>query len=55
MKPKCANCGHPYESHAIDRNFPDTERCFHGAGTGEGCTPAYKDRCKKYVHPEEGQ
>jgi hypothetical protein len=52
MKP-CARCGHAFEVHAPDRNYPDALRCFHGAGTGEGCAVKYPDRCKDYVEPEE--
>jgi hypothetical protein len=52
MKP-CKNCGHAFEEHAIDRNFPDSQRCFHRAGTGEGCHHEYDKRCKNYVDPDK--
>jgi hypothetical protein len=54
MKKPCARCGHAYEVHAPDRNFPNTQRCFHRAVTGEGCAEKYDDRCKDYVDPEVG-
>ena len=53
MKKKCADCGHDYSEHAPDVSFPDTERCFHGAGDGTGCKEKYDERCKQYVDPEE--
>jgi len=52
MKP-CKNCGHAFEEHAIDRNFPDSQRCFQRAGTGEGCHHEYDKRCKNYVDPDK--
>ena len=52
MKKKCADCGHPWEEHAPDVSFPDSERCFHGAGDGSGCRDKYDERCKNYVDPE---
>jgi hypothetical protein len=52
MKP-CAACGHAFESHAPDVNFPNSLRCFHGAGDGSGCRERYDERCKNYVAPEE--
>lgn len=52
-KPPCARCGHAYADHAPDVNYPNSERCFHRAATGEGCAPKYGDRCKQYVNPEE--
>jgi hypothetical protein len=53
MKKPCADCGHAFDVHAVDINFPNSQRCFHNAATGEGCRPAYEDRCKQYVDPEE--
>ena len=52
MKP-CAACGHAFESHAPDVNFPNSLRCFHGAGDGSGCRDCYDERCKNYVAPED--
>jgi len=51
--PKCADCGHPFEEHAPDVMFPNSNRCFHGAVSGEGCQPKYDDRCKNYVNPKD--
>ena len=51
MKP-CKRCGHAFEMHAPDVSFPDVQRCFHGASTGDGCTEKYDDRCKDYVAPD---
>ena len=51
MKP-CANCGHAWEVHASDVNYPEALRCFHNAATGIGCTEKYADRCRDYVDPE---
>jgi hypothetical protein len=45
---KC-KCGHLEEEHAGDRNHPETTPCWHGAGSGEGCTPVYGERCKNYT------
>ena len=45
---KCKRCGHDFAMHCADVNFPDSLRCFYGAGTGEGCTEKYADRCKQY-------
>ncbi len=53
MNPPCADCGHPFDEHAPDVNFPDTLRCFHGAVSGEGCRDKYNERCRNYVHPKE--
>jgi hypothetical protein len=62
MKGPCANilstghvCGHAFAEHAPDVNFPNSLRCFHGAGDGTGCTEKYADRCKQYVEPVEAQ
>ena len=52
MKKPCANCGHSYLMHAPDISFPDSERCFHGAGDGTGCKDKYSERCKDYVNPD---
>ena len=41
---KCKQCGHDYESHASDETQKDTERCWHGVVTGDGC----EQQCKKY-------
>ena len=52
MKP-CAKCKHPFAEHAPDVNFPDSQRCFHGAATGDGCAPRFADRCNNYENPDE--
>ena len=48
----CANCHHAFSEHAPDRNHPNTSPCWHLAGTGEGCTSKYDERCKNYVDPD---
>ena len=53
MKPPCKRCGHAYDVHCADTNYPDSLRCFHLAATGEGCAEKFDDRCKQYVGPEE--
>jgi hypothetical protein len=50
MRP-CKRCGHSWEYHAPDRNYPDAQKCWHGAATGEGCAEKYEDRCKDYIAP----
>ena len=52
VKKPCADCGHAFEVHAADVNFPNSLRCFHNAATGEGCRPVYDERCKQYKDPE---
>lgn len=52
MKKPCKRCGHAFAEHASDLNYPDTMRCFHKAGTGEGCAERYSDRCPNYVDPD---
>jgi hypothetical protein len=42
MKPPCKKCGHSELEHAGDRNHVDTQPCWHGAVTGDGC------ECKNY-------
>ena len=42
--PKCKRCGHPFEEHASDETHKDTERCWHGAVSGDGC----EHQCKNY-------
>jgi hypothetical protein len=49
----CKRCGHPWADHAIDTNYPDAQRCFYRAATGEGCAERYADRCKDYLAPVE--
>ncbi len=51
MKP-CKRCGHSFDEHAPDVNYPNAQRCFHGAATGDGCAPKYADRCKEYQDPD---
>jgi hypothetical protein len=51
MKP-CARCKHAFEEHAPDVSYPEALRCFHLAGTGEGCTEKYDERCRDYVDPD---
>lgn len=45
----CKHCGHGYEFHASDHNHPDTEPCWHGAVSGDGCD------CKQYVNPLDSE
>ena len=59
MKKPCARilndgkvCGHAFDEHAADRNFPDQLRCFHGAVTGDGCADKFDDRCSDYLDPD---
>jgi hypothetical protein len=42
-EPKCT-CGHAELDHASDETHKDTERCWHGVVTGDGC----EQQCKKY-------
>ena len=35
-------------------SFPNVQRCFHGAATGDGCRYEYSERCKNYVPPQKG-
>lgn len=44
---KCV-CGHRFDVHAPDVNYPDSQRCFHGAATGDGCAEKYDDRCRDF-------
>lgn len=46
-------CGHRFDVHAADVNYPNILRCFHSAGNGDGCTEKYADRCKNFVYPPE--
>ena len=52
MTKPCKRCGHAFEEHAPDHNYPDSQKCWHGAASGEGCAVAYDDRCKDYVNPD---
>lgn len=51
-KGPCGDCGHAFAAHAPDVSFPNSQRCFHGAATGEGCREKYDERCKQYVPPK---
>ena len=51
QNPPCGECGHSFAVHAPDINFPNILRCFHNAGTGDGCQEKYDERCKNYVRP----
>jgi hypothetical protein len=53
-KGPCGDCGHSFDSHAPDVSFPNVQRCFHGAATGDGCRYEYSERCKNYVPPQKG-
>ena len=52
MKKPCKTCGHAEAMHCSDLSFPDSLRCFHGAGDGTGCKDKYSERCKDYVNPD---
>jgi hypothetical protein len=49
----CKRCGHVWADHAVDINYPDAQRCFYRAATGEGCALSYDDRCRDYLAPTE--
>jgi hypothetical protein len=51
----CKNCGHRFDVHAPDINYPVALRCFHNAGSGEGCAAKYSDCCKNFVYPSEDE
>ena len=53
MKKPCKDCGHSYDVHCTDVNYPDTLRCFYNAATGDGCREKYDERCRQYVTSEE--
>lgn len=36
-KPPCKKCGHSEAEHAGDVQHTDTQPCWHGAATGDGC------------------
>ena len=53
MNKPCKRCGHAFDEHAPDKNYPDSQKCWHGAASGEGCAVAYDDRCRDYQEPAE--